>query len=912
MHAPRIPSWSASLGLFLILAVCGIAAQVPSTEPRASDRVSVTDNARVDKLLSEMTLAEKIAVIHGEKDPPGESQGQAGYMAGDANRGIPWLRLADGPPGVLTRQPSTAPTGTMGLGATFSREDARLNGVVIGRDAAAAGINITLQPFINIMRDPIWSRAYDLFGEDPLLVGAIGAAQIQGIQSQGVMAEAKHYVAYNGGGDVMVGQQALHEIYAAPFADAVKAGVASIMCSYNKVNGAFACSNPDTLQTLLKQEIGFRGFVVSDWGANHAPTFVNEGLDLEMAGYTADNKLCYFCPKPEPLPPPVPDEDEKSKSYEPYAWPARTPEEPPRLYIGGHHHGEQPQPHGMLDAVKDGQVDPSHITEAARRILSEEDRFGWLGGEPKHSITPVPFDEDVKIVEKTSEDAAVLLKNQDHALPITPQDLKSLAIIGPGAGQTVTIGLSMEKAVGISGREPGPLAALKQATESVPDRHVIYAAADDMTGTPIPASLFFHSGHPGIVREDGNGRTEGIDPTVDFTIESGHALSTGSSFTWRGALDIPATGTYWIYMQLLGCSAQLKIDDMPAGNSAGLFQHGDFIQPAEDNVLPATDALDDVRRAMHLTKGSHSIVLTEQGDGSGRPVQIRLNWMPPGARKHDYQAALDAARQAKKVIVFAWARGRPNYDLPGDQDHLIEAIAKINPNTIVVLNNAQPIALPWLNRVKAVLEMWYPGDGGGVATANVLLGRNSPAGRLPFTWAERLDQYVSHDPKHPERSSDGVDGKTTFSEGIFAGYRWFDAQKIKPLFSFGFGLSYTKFEYSGLKVESAKDGGLDASFRLHNIGTVASDEVPQVYLDAPEKPQGHSAQFAVRALVEFDRVHLYPGETKILTLHVPSRALEYWSTEADRWVRTEGTRKLHVGASSRDLRLEAVIVPPGA
>ncbi len=919
MHALRISKWSASLGIFLIAAICSTFAQAPRTRHRAGDRVpAVTGDARVDKLLSEMTLAEKIAVIHGEKDPPGESQGQAGYMAGEPKLGIPWLRLADGPPGVLTRQPSTAPTGTMGLGATFSREDARLNGVVIGRDAAAAGINITLQPFINIMRDPVWSRAYDLFGEDPLLVGAIGAAQIQGIQSQGVMAEAKHYVAYNGGGDVAVDQQALHEIYAAPFADAVKAGVASIMCSYNKVNGAFACGNSDTLQTLLKQEIGFRDFVVSDWGANHAPTFVNDGLDLEMAGYTADNKLCYFCSKPEPLPPPAPEEDETSKSYEPYAWPARTPEEPPRLYIGGHHRGEQPQPHGMLDAVKDGQVDPSRITEAARRILSEENRFGWLEKEPKHSITPVPFDEDVKIVEKTSEDAAVLLKNQDHALPITSQDLKSLAIIGPGAGQTITIGLSMEKAVGISGREPGPLAALKQATQNLPDRHIIYAVADDMTGTSIPASLFFHSdqpghsGQPGIVREDDKGRIESIDPIVDFTIKSGHALPTGSSFTWRGTLDIPETGTYWIYTQLLGCSAQLKIDDMPAGNSAGLFQHGDFIQPAEDNVLPTTDALDDVRRAVHLTKGSHSLALTEQGDGSGRPVQIRLNWMPPAAREHDYQAALDAARQAKKVIVFAWARGRPDYDLPGDQDQLIEAIAKINPNTIVVLNNSQPIALPWLNHVKALLEMWYPGDAGGVATANVLLGRKSPAGRLPFTWAERLDQYVSHDPGHPERSSDGVDGKSAFSEGILVGYRWFDAQKIEPLFPFGFGLSYTKFEYFGLKVENAKDGGLDVSFRLRNSGTVASDEVPQVYLDAPEKSQGHSAQFAVRALVEFERVHLNPGETKVLTLHVPSHVLEYWSTEADGWVRTEGPRKLHVGASSRDLRLEAVTVPPSA
>jgi beta-glucosidase len=365
-------------------------------------------------------------------------------------------------------------------------------------------------------------------------------------------------------------------------------------------------------------------------------------------------------------------------------------------------------------------------------------------------------------------------------------------------------------------------------------------------------------------------------------------------------------------MQLLGSFASLLIDDGPAGHSESIVNKVEYLQPAEDNVLPTTDTLDDVRRAVHLTKGSHSLVLTMHGDGSGRPVQVRLNWMTPAAREHDYQAALDAARQAKKVVVFAWARGRPDYGLPGDQNKLIDEITKINPNTVVVLNNSQPIALPWLKQVKAVLEMWYPGDAGGAAAANVLLGRTSPAGRLPFTWAERLDQYVSHDPAHPERSSEGVGGKTTFSEGILVGYRWFDAQKIEPMFPFGFGLSYTKFEYSGLKIENGKDGGLDVSFRLRNSGGAASDEVPQVYLDAPEKPQDHSAQFAVRALVAFDRVHLNPGETKVLTLHVPSRSLEYWSTEAGRWVRTEGPRKLHVGASSRDLRLEAVAAPPAA
>jgi beta-glucosidase len=819
-------------------------------------------------------------------------------MPGDAKLGVPWLRLADGPPGILTRHRSTAPTGTMGLGAAFSLEDARLNGVVIGRDAKALGINITWQPFINILRDPTWSRGYNLFGEDPLLVGEIGASEIQGIQSQGTMATAKHYLAYNGADNVVVGQQALHEIYAQPFADAVNAGVAAIMCSYNKVNGAYSCGNPDTLKTLLKQEIGFKGFVNSDWGATHKSTFVDNGLDLEMGGYTADEKSCYFCPLPEPPPPSV-DTVHGFKRAVPYAWPAPIPEEPPAYSHGSSHHYDL-QAKGMLAAIKSGQVKPADITEAARRILYEENRFGWLDKEPKHIITSVPFDQDMGVVEKTSEDAAVLLKNDDHALPLTPSDLKSIALIGPNAGQTITIGLSMEKALGFPSRDPGPLAALKAQSAGVPDRHIIYAVADDMSGTPIPAPLLSHFGQPGLLREK-DGKAVGVDPILDFTKKSGHPFPTKNSFRWRGTLEIPKTGTYWIYLQVMGCSAQFAIDGELVGNTQDLFLHGDFIQAEEDNVLPTTDNLDNVRRAVHLTKGPHSLVVAEQGDGSGRPVQVRLNWMTPAARAHDYQAALDAARKVKKVVVFAWARNRPNFDLPGDQDKLIEAIAKINPNTIVVLNNCQPIALPWLNQVKAVLEMWYPGDGGGVAAASVLLGHTDPAGRMPFTWAKRLDQYVSHDPAHPERSSNHPH-IVKFSEGIFIGYRWFDKQNIEPLFPFGYGLSYTKFKYSGLQAIPTSDGGLNVRFSIENVGSVFGDEVPQVYLGAPANPPA-GAQFAVHSLAGFERIGIKPGETKQVTIHVPIRPLQYWSDATKSWQTARGSRTVYVGASSRDLRL---------
>jgi len=226
----------------------------------------------------------------------------------------------------------------------------------------------------------------------------------------------------------------------------------------------------------------------------------------------------------------------------------------------------------------------------------------------------------------------------------------------------------------------------------------------------------------------------------------------------------------------------------------------------------------------------------------------------------------------------------------------------VNPNTVVVLNTSQPVALPWVDKVKAVLEMWWPGDEGGWATANILLGKTSPAGRLPVTWAKRLEDYAATDPKHPERSFKGVHGRTTYSEGVNVGYRWFDKEYIAPLFPFGYGLSYTTFAYSGLKVKKASDGGLDVTVDLKNTGSVDSDEVPQVYLGAPsEIPTG--VQFPVRALVAFDRIHLAAGEAKTVTLHVAPRQLQYWSTKEGKWVTATGKRTVSVGASSRDLRV---------
>ena len=245
----------------------------------------VTGDARVDKLLSQMTLKEKLTLIHGTPEDPSVYQGQAGYLGGIPRLGIPGMRFADGPPGVLTRHPSAGETATMGVAATFSRKSAEANGIVIGREDRALGIHVSLQPFVNIDRDLEFGRGYNTFGEDPFLTGEIGAAEITGIQSQHVMSQVKHFVGYDSNGtSTFIDDQTLHEVYVAPFDTAIKAGVSSIMCSYNRINGTFACGNDSTLTKILRDEIGFKGFVTSDWGAVHAVNFINAGLDMEMPG----------------------------------------------------------------------------------------------------------------------------------------------------------------------------------------------------------------------------------------------------------------------------------------------------------------------------------------------------------------------------------------------------------------------------------------------------------------------------------------------------------------------------------------------------------------------------------------------------------------------------------------------------
>ena len=868
----------------------------------------VTGDARVDKLLSQMTLKEKLTLIYGTHEDPAVYQGQAGYLGGVPRLGIPGLRMADGPPGVLTRHPSQGETATMGVAATFSVKTAEENGLVIGREDRALGIDVSLQPFVNIDRDLRFGRGYNTFGEDPFLTSAMGVAEVKGIQSQHVMAQIKHYVGYDSEGtSTYIDDQTLHEIYVAPFDAAVKAGVSSIMCSYNRINGTFACGNESTLTKILRDEIGFKGFVTSDWGAVHAVNFINAGLDMEMPGEPAPGAHGFVMPsffdlQPVP-PPPAPAKIAGMVEESVNMFGGHIPEEPAPVFGGGGFgdFGLKLDPKKMPEALKDGTVNEAAITRAAGRVLYEMVQFGYLDGQQKHEVTEQSIEANAKIIEKTGEEAAVLLKNEGGALPLKAADLDSVVLIGPTALQVDSIGINGERSVGLPQRQVGPFAALKKITGN---QNIKLAVDDDMTGTPVPASALSHDGKPGLVRTSSG--AEQTDAQLNFT--GANALAPNSTVVWKGSLTAPHAGTYWLYLQAMGTNARISLDGKRLATT-GVSQggvHGDILQANQDNVVPTVDGLDNVRRAVELTAGPHAIEISTSPDTSNSPVQVRLNWYTPEQREADHKAAIAAAKSAKVAVVFVWTRLQPVFGLPGEQNKLVEEVTAVNPNTIVVLNTSQPVALPWLDKVKAVLEMWWPGDEGGWSTANLLAGKTSPAGRLPVTWGKRLEDYPATDPKYPERSQKGVDRKTTYSEGVNVGYRWFDHEKIDPLFAFGHGLSYTTFAYSGLSVAKASDGGLDVMVNIKNTGSADSDEVPQVYLGAPsEIPAG--IQFPVRALAAFDRVHLAAGEAKAVTLHVAPRQLQYWSTKDGKWVAATGKRTVSVGASSRDLRVEQVI-----
>jgi beta-glucosidase len=841
----------------------------------------VTGNLAVDRLIAQMTVHEEVTMLTGAPDP--QQRGEAGYVPGVPRLGIPALRLADGQDGVNSNTDTTLLPSPLGLASTFSTTAAGQYGDVIGKDARATDINVMLSTHINIDRDPIGGRNDQTFGEDPYLVGQLAANEVRGIQSNGVIAQAKHYLV--AGSNVTVDESTLEEIYLPAFEAVVKAGVGSIMCEGSTTNGENECDSPTELSAMLRGQLGFTGFVGSDWGANPSTTSINSGMDMDMPGYAAYGG--FFTPR----------------------------------------FGSK-----LEAAVENGSVAKATLDKAVGAVLTVEDRLGML--KPHRGTPKLDKIGDAKVARSIGDQAGVLLKDTDSALPLSASALSSVAVIGPTAGQ-LAAGYGQEGSYGFADREISPLQALQ--SEAGPGAHFTYSVGDDLTGTPIPASaLTPESGTgQGLTRvqstlSDGPtnpitpipGATPTVDPQINFT--GTRALPAKKAWTWTGTLNAPTTGTYQLMLQTGTTTTgdaqntpfnvgAITVDGNPVASGSRIELNGGRARAWSD-IVPTTDGLDNARGTVTLTAGQHAIKVVAQSIGNN-PLQVRLNWVTPDQQAANYAAAAAAAAKAKTAIVFAYSKGGSGLTMPEQQDALISAVAAANPNTIVVLNSGNPVTMPWLANVKAVLEMWYPGQEGGWSTADLLLGKADPSGKLPITFPTSLDQTPVYDPAHPERSvgvnvtsaTGTVTHTVVYSEGIQIGYRWYDANNVTPLFPFGYGLSYTDFAYSGL---SARGGasGLDVSFIVKNTGSVAGAESAQVYLGSPATvPPG--AQIAKNALVGFDRVSLQPHASKRITVHISQRQLSYWATGLG-WTVATGDRTVSAGSSSRTLPLEQTVTIP--
>lgn len=805
---------------------------------------------RVRSLLEAMTLAEKADLITGANDP--EYQGQSGYAPGLPRLKIPPLRWGNGPVGIEVEADATAIPGGLPLAATFDTDLSRRVGALLGREARALNVDVLNGPQLDVARNPLWGRNSTSLGEDPLLAGRLGAAQVEGIQAQGVLATPKHFFAYTQRQfvrsstrqdaipyDFIIDSRALREIYLPSFEAAAKAGTASFMASHMIVNGQYGSENKFHLTEILRDEFGWDGFVVSDWHGTHSSYSLVAGVDVEMPGYGIEGA--------------------KRRPY----------------YFGDK----------LVAEVKAGRITQALVDRAAGRVLGQMEKFGFLDGTRVQRPHVIDVEAGAQLAREVATEGAVLLKN-DGILPLRLKRNSAPVLIGPTAGQ-LAVGAGNGRAYGFEAREISPLAAMRRIAP-----RTVYAVGGSTTGVAIATALT-RTSKAGV----------SIDQTLDFVADK--ALPPRTEASWTGTLSVPETGTYLLMIQSWGATAALKVDGVQKAASAEVGTHG--FARKWTSLTPTTDGLDNGQVTVRL-EALRSYQIDVQAKGSGdAPVQVRLAWVTPQMRRTHIADAAKVARGAEAAVVFAWAESGEDVDadarlaLPNNQDELIEAVAAANPNTVVVLNSGGPVRMPWLSRVRAVLLTWYPGQEGGWATADLLSGRAAPSGRLPISFPVSMEDTPTGDPKHPERSV-GVDRKVIQSEGLFIGYRYFDRNNISPLFPFGHGLSYTDFAYSDLKIGETQ-GGIDVEFTVKNTGSRAGAEIPQIYLGAPES----DVPMPPKALAGFTRVELAPGKADRVRVHVPDRQLMYWSVEERNWTKPAGRRPIYVGASSRDIRLTGVL-----
>ena len=819
-----------------------IAAALTAVTALRAQPVTPEHEARARELVGRMTLEEKIDYIGGYN---------TFFIRSVPRLGIPEIRMADGPQGVRNdfsaqlvgrdKKSTLYPCG-MAAAATWDRELVRKMGSGIGQDARARGVHILLGPGVNIYRSPLCGRNFEYFGEDPYLVSETTVSMVEGIQSQGVMACAKHFAAnnqewdrYNVSSDV--DERTLHEIYLPSFEKAVsRAGIGALMCGYHLVNSVHSSEYGYLNVDVLRDRWGFKGILMSDWGGTYStlgPVF--NGLDIEMPGGGMMNRA------------------------------------------------------KIVPLVENGVVDESLIDTKVQHILQSLLAFGFFDRPQKDERISErnPYSDSVAL--EVGRAGVVLLKN-DGLIPLARG---KVVVCGPNANTIVTgggsgvvypfescsvaegmrkMGRKYRSLYDTSGWKTDLSAFYADEACTVPGARVEYFNSKDLSGGAVHTAVVMRidaeypaSPVPGIVDDDYSDRyTFYYKPAADSYLY----LSAGGDDGYRLLID-----------------GEPVIDDWE--NKA--YRSKDIFRRFEaGRVYKFTYE--------HTDDYSVSRVMFRYSDHMNDPA---FNEALTGADAVIACVGFDAVTEHEG--------GDRTFALPEGQEDLIDALLRRNPNVIVVLNAGGGVDMtPWLDRVPAVVMAWYPGQQGGQAVAEIITGKVSPGGRLPFTIEKRLEDNPAYGNYHTNVDMSMFNTpykRVAYNEGIFVGYRGFERNGVEPLFPFGFGLSYTTFEYSGLEVGETADGGFVVSFDVTNTGKYDAAEVAQLYVSDVEA----SAPRPAKELKGYEKVFLKRGETRRVEIRLGEEAFRFYDFKQHRFVVEPGAFDIFVGASSRDIRLRTCI-----
>ncbi len=810
---------------------------------------------RIESLLGRMTLEEKVSMTTGSG---------LWHSTGVERLGIPPLKVTDGPNGARgeDRGGTTSASFPVGvaMAATWDPDLIRMVGSALGEEAKSKGAQVLLGPTVNIHRTPLAGRNFECYSEDPYLSGRIAVAFVEGVQGQGVGACVKHFVCNDSEFERFtisseVGERALREIYLVPFEMAVTEGDPwAIMGAYNRVNGSYACSNRRLLTEVLRDEWGFRGFVVSDWGALKDGTAeaANAGLDLEMPG--------------------------------------------PGWHLGSR----------LLDAVRSGDVEEATVDNTVRRLLRVLILSGRLDDPEEQPERSDDRPEHRELARRVAAEAMVLLKNEGGLLPLDRSRLRTLAVIGPNAevGQIMGGGSSHVTPHYVI----HPLEALRKRccsdvtvvhkqgclnhkfTPEIEGAHYASGAEDDHRRVTVE---YFDS--PDCTGEVVHARKVRQIGARFFGPVPGVADSQRFSCRWTATFTPDTTGVHTFGLVVAGLG-RLLVD--------GVVVIDNWTDPQPADWLSGRGST-EVTAEIEMEAGkTYELKIEYSRNGVPGIAGLRCGMVPPVPEDLMERAVAAAAAADAAVLVVGttgeWeteGNDRRDMELPGRQRELIEKVTSANPNTVVVVNAASPIAMDWLGRAHAVLLAWFPGQEFGNALADVLFGDANPSGKLPTTFPKRLQDHPAFF-NYP-----GENGRVLYGEGIFVGYRGYDARDVEPLFPFGHGLSYTTFAHGDARVTVKGGDTVVVEVDVTNTGDRAGREVVQCYVRDVRASLARPA----KELKGFTKVSLEPGETTTARIVLGRRAFSFYDPRSAGWVLEPGDFELLIGSSSRDIRAAATV-----